>query len=134
MSEKQTPFVPGARVAVSGFGDDWREQFVEKTYKSGNFTLKGSAQQWRPSSHRWSSSDRVEWSASQTGSHGYSRARLRLWDAEHDKEIAQKIAETKKRNRLRELQDRFRSLRYGDVTDEMLDTIATTLPNPVLTP
>lgn len=76
-------FKPGTRVAVnSRWSDgDLYEGFVDKLYKSGRFTLRGSAQQWK--AYR----DNGEpWQAMETGS-GRHRRTLRIWTDETDAEI-----------------------------------------------
>lgn len=134
MSEKQTPFVPGARVAYQRWRDSgWQERFVEKTYKSGRFTLKGgNGQQWRPSSYCLGDGP-VVWTAHPTGDH-YSRTYIKLWTPETDKEISRAIAETKRRDRWLELRHSLDRLRLDDLTDAMLDAIETALPKKAPTP
>ena len=54
----QHPFQPGVRVAVCSGGRfgrarEWREDFVHKVHKNGNFTLKSDPkQQWHTYSDR----------------------------------------------------------------------------------
>jgi hypothetical protein len=52
--ERISPFVPGARIALYDIHFGWREAFVAKVYKNGNFTIDGdkSNHQYRPSSSR----------------------------------------------------------------------------------
>lgn len=95
-----SPFISGARVAVTDYhGDGAREDFVEKAYKNGNFTLRGSKQQWKP----WNSSfGNQKWSARQTGDgQRLSRRRLTIWDEDTDKEIVARVEATKARERWR---------------------------------
>src|SRR4051812_16116611 len=90
MTMAESQFVPGARVAVSG--GRWsthlyKEAFVDKVHKNGNFTLKGdeSRQQYRPSY------DGLE--AWQTGKDNtWHRTKVRLWTDEIDVEIKEKAA------------------------------------------
>ena len=43
-------FVPGVKVAIirGGWSPSYEEAVVDKVYKTGNFTLKGDRQQYRP--------------------------------------------------------------------------------------
>lgn len=62
-------FVPGARVAIRDkHGDGYREAFVDKVYKNGNFTLR--SQQWRP--WRPGAHDDGRWCAHETGERGWN--------------------------------------------------------------
>ena len=114
MSKTEHPFVPGARVAVSEKYSDNRlltkksaayvtESFVEKVYKSGNFTLRGSKQQWSPWQSTWGDK---RWSAIETGS-GYHRRRLDLWDETTDREIKDKIDEQNVKRRWRDIRSKI---------------------------
>jgi hypothetical protein len=131
MAERTSPFVVGARVALQeGFTDSYTEQFVEKVYKNGNFTLRGRDQQWRP--HCWNGygEDKVSWSASKTGKGlGYARASVKIWDETTDAEIREKIDAQRRRTRLREIQERVNRLRDREVTDELLNQIEAALPS-----
>jgi hypothetical protein len=79
----ESPFVAGARVAIEVEGGyhaptGYKEAFVDKAFKTGRFTLRGSAQQWRPYEPAGYT---PYWNASQTGNHGYRMGgRLRIWD------------------------------------------------------
>lgn len=124
----ESPFVPGARVAIRDrYGDGRTEAFVEKVHTNGNFTLRGSKQQWRP----WRSGYDGRWSAHETGG-GYGRRALDIWDettdATTDAEIAAAVAKTRRRTRLREIQERVRRLQVNSTTDAMLDAIEAALP------
>ena len=101
-SKTDHPFVPGARVAIYDRWDNNRvtEGFVDKVYKTGNFTLCGDKQQWSP--YRAGSDDRPKWRAVET-SGGYSRRRLDLWDETADAEITAKVEASKARDRWRKL-------------------------------
>ena len=129
MTETASPFVPGARVAVTErFGNAMTEAFVEKVYKSGNFTLRGSNQQWKPWKSTWSNEPR--WSAVETGS-GYSRRRLDLWDETTDAEITEKIETERTRQRWRALRVKIEAVRnptpaFCDALEAALCAIAET--------
>lgn len=134
MSDKfASPFVTGARVAVqSRYNDNVTEGFVDKVYKTGKFTLRGDTskppQQWRPSYHRgYGGTDKIIHDARETGG-GYGRRTLKIWDADTDSEIQERIAATKRRARLLEVRARVDDLREGEVTDVMLDAIEAALP------
>jgi hypothetical protein len=121
-----SPFIPGARVAIkSRYVDDYTEAFVDKVHKSGNFTLKGSPQQWRP--WRTAYDDEVSWSAVETGG-GWSRRHLKLWDESTDAEIKEKMAATKRRQRFEEIKRRLHNMAPAEATDAMLDQIEAALP------
>lgn len=124
---KEHPFVPGARVAIHDrFGDGMREGFVEKVYKTGNFTLRGSSQQWRPWDCSWSQEKR--WSATSTGSSGWDRRRLDLWDETTDKEISDKIAASLLKDRWNKLRRRVEAVKgptvdFCDAVDKALNVL-----------
>jgi hypothetical protein len=116
------PFVPGARVAVSiRFSDEVRESFVDKVYKSGNFTLRGSNQQWRPWCSDWSDK---RWHATATGS-GWDRGSLQLWDETTDAEISARVAATNLKNRWRAIRQKVDNLKTPTI--ELCDAIETAL-------
>lgn len=120
-----SPFVPGARVAIDyGFGG-WREDFVATVHKNGNFTLKGGGkQQWRPSSP-WSGG---YWTAHRTGDGSlYSRTSARIWDEAADAELKEKFAAQARKDRWRLLHNRIGKLSDDDLTDAMLDQIEAAL-------
>lgn len=123
---KEHPFVPGARVAVyDRYGDGLREGFVDKVYKTGNFTLRGSNQQWRP----WRPSYGGDcWSASSTGSSSWERGRLDLWDQATDEKISKKIAATKLKERWNRLGRRLDAVKnptaeFCDAIDQALNVL-----------
>ena len=124
---QESPFIPGARVAImssSVYHADVREAFVDKVHKSGNFTLRGSRQQWRP----WGPSTyQTEWRAIETGE-GYSKRKLVIWDDSTDAKIQEQKAEIKRNQRCHEIRDRVSSLSFDSVTDAMLDQIKAALP------
>jgi hypothetical protein len=108
------PFRPGARVAVSErYSDEVSEAFVEKVYKTGNFTLRGSKKQWRPWQYNWGDTSR--WSATETGS-GWSRGRLDLWDETTDAELSAKIAEKHLKTRWREIKGKLDAVKHPTPT------------------
>jgi hypothetical protein len=127
MSEPlNSPFVPGARVAItSGFSSDrdWREGRVAKAYKNGRFTLEGSDQQWRPQAP---GGYREYWTANQTGE-GWNHAHLWIWDATTDSKIRGAIAETKRRATLRAILRDLERLRAEHCTDEQVDAIVSAI-------
>lgn len=132
---ENSPFVPGARVAiVTGRHEPtYREGFVEKVHKNGNFTLKGDAnrQQYRPS--RSCFSDDKSWSANATGERSWNASHIEIWNEATDKKIAEGIARTSRRTRLRHLQHAFERVKVENATDAMLDAIELALkvdPNP----
>lgn len=113
---KTSPFVPGARVAIRyGYYGEWREAFVDKVYKTGRFTLRGSSQQWRPTDHG---------RAIQTGAKGDGRGEARIWSPEIDAAIDNAA----RRRRLGVLRDRIARARVESFTDAMLDAIEAALP------
>jgi hypothetical protein len=117
-----SPFIPGARVAISNrFRDGYTEQFVDKVHKSGRFTLRGSAQQWRP----WQTCD--GWHATQTGE-GWTRDRARIWDETTDAEISESNAAAKRKARAINLRRRFDSVPPDKFTETMLAAIEAVLP------
>lgn len=130
--EFTSPFVPGSRVAVqSGYTNDWREDFVDKVYKTGRFTLRSDQSkppsQWRPNSYRSFSANGekerpLRWTAHKTGER-WNRSHLKLWDDEADKEISEAIAETGRKTRWRRLNEKLNKLRGGEITDAFLDKI-----------
>lgn len=114
MAESQ--FKPGTRVAInSRYGNTRKEAFVEKVYKSGNFTLKGQGnQQWRPHcGGRY---------ASETGNN-YPES-CQVWDDALDARIAAENLRREIDDRAFELLSKIKELRpswwdaelIGDVT------------------
>lgn len=128
MSEQKiSPFVPGARVAITDGWDNWREGFVEKAHKTGRFTLKGSDQQWRPNEPSGTEWGYKYWRADKTGG-GYGRSWLRIWDDEADSDIKEIFAKQARKNRHKQLRERFDRVSEDDLTDAMLDKIESALP------
>lgn len=129
-SKWKSPFVAGARVAVeSRYAGGYREAFVDRVYKNGNFTLKGddSRQQWRPNSWREYGTDNIRHSAHQTGRGSWSTGSLEIWDAETDAKIGAGVALQKRRVRLAAVARVVAGLRAEDITDEMLAKIEAAL-------
>lgn len=128
----ESPFVPGARVAIIG-DNGWRrlryrEGFVDKVYKTGRFTLRGSSQQWRP----WKPSNSVlgsdYWTATATGDRGFGdHGRLRIWDAAADAEISAVIAEGERERRIKDIARRFERLDPSKIDEAALDVIEAAL-------
>ena len=105
-----SPFVPGARVAIGDrYGEGTAEGFVDKLYKSGNFTLRGSRQQWR--SWKTTYDGQPRWSAVETGG-GYYRRRLDIWDASTDKEIKDRLERHKTKLRWRDLRAKVDNVQH----------------------
>lgn len=123
MAGNENPFVAGARVAIRnpnpGFRQrpvGYKEAFVDKVYKTGNFTLKGDNQQWRLSHNK---------SAVQTGNHGWSsRPTLRIWDDSSNDEIAAENTKAALYQRFYNLSEAMRKIEFSDlVNDELLDQL-----------
>jgi hypothetical protein len=118
----ETPFIPGARVAVSEkYSDGLTEGLVEKVYKNGNFTIRGSKQQWRPWQNNYGGRN---WGAMETGS-GWHRRTLKLWDETTDKEIQQKIEEQRTKERWRAIRAKIEGMRYP--TPALCDSVEAAL-------
>ncbi|MET4289210.1 hypothetical protein [Bradyrhizobium sp. LA6.12] len=129
MSKTEHPFAPGARVAVSEkYTDNVAENFVDKVYKSGNFTLRGSKQQWSPWQSTWSDK---RWSAMETGS-GFHRRRLDLWDDATDQELKEKIEAQNVKKRWRDIRSKIDNIK--EPTAALCDAVeaALSLPRPTL--
>lgn len=83
------PFIVGAHVAIQVQGG-WRapvsfkSAVVAKVFKSGNFTLEGSPQQWKP---YLPSGYQNYWRAGETGAGNQT---LRIWDDTTNAEIVEK--------------------------------------------
>jgi hypothetical protein len=120
MSE-QSPFVPGARVAIPVGNPysvlSYEEDFVYKVHKSGRFTLKGSpTRQWKPFGS----------TAIATGDFGWSSPRptLRIWDDASNAEIMEAIRRSRRYHKFKELRDQLSQVQFSDlVTDEVLDQL-----------
>jgi hypothetical protein len=122
---KESPFSPGARVAIQVDGGyygptGYKEQFVDKVFKTGRFTLRESNQQWRPQAP---SSYQPHWTAAQTGDQGYSRRpSLRIWDDEANHEIIDAIALRNRFEKFKRLRSQLDVLQFSSlVTDEVID-------------
>jgi hypothetical protein len=115
-------FKPGDRVAVQTGGrfssvHQWREDFVLKVYKNGNFVLKSApTQQWRP----WTAAHETIPHARMTGDGNY-HGNLKLWTPEADAEIKADIAETQRRQRWSNIESSLYRLPYASVSDESLE-------------
>jgi hypothetical protein len=123
--QPQSPFVPGARVAIytgdrhTAFG--YREDYVHKVGKTGRFTLRSDTkQQWRPCKPY---SIRAFWTADQTGDHGWSGGgSLRIWDEANDAEITATIARRRRFEKFDKLKMAIGRISFSDlITDELLD-------------
>ena len=116
------PFQPGARVAMtSGYSDIVSEHFVDKVYKTGHFTLKGSGQRYRPSSHMsFGENKHVSWTARATGKSSWSRTTIKLWDEHTDKEITDAFNEQKKKDKLQDIRHRIDRLQARNIDMDAL--------------
>lgn len=127
--QPSSPFVPGARVAMQSRPSDYKEVFVDKVYKNGNFTLRGdkSRQQWRPTRYlgrqREDGTYEVRWSATPTGDYYYGRPTLEIWDATTDARISAAIAETKRIQRAHKVFDRLNAKPFKDWSDDFMDRL-----------
>ena len=111
-------FKPGVRVAIRDRYHSYTEGFVDKVYKTGNFTLKGSTQQWRPRMDDRRATETVN---------GWNQRSLVIWDAENDAEISANIAHQNRKQRFEKIKDRLHRMAPSAVTDAMLDQIEAAL-------
>lgn len=111
-----SPFQPGVRVAIGRDEEGYREAFVGKVYKNGNFTLKGDTQQWRPAQAGYQGS----WSARQTGQFSWQAPGLLLWDAETEPRIAARNAEIRRRSRLHWVVNAIRNMKPEHTSEEVV--------------
>ncbi len=126
MSE-ESPFKPGARVAIR-IGDrytayGYREDFVEKTHKTGRFTLKSNPkQQWSP--HQPSGIG-PHWTAWETGDHGWNGGGyLRIWNDVNNAEITEAIRAHRRFHKYTKLRQELDRQPFSElVTDEVLDQL-----------
>ncbi len=114
---KASLFVPGARVAVDNNGS-FRESFVDRVHKNGNFTLRGSSQQWRPYQN----------TARPTGDSSWMRPRLQIWDETNNARIRSAIAAQNRLDRIRIIRARLDNTKSDEITDEQLTAIEAALP------
>lgn len=128
-TEQVSPFISGARVAVKErYGDGYAEAFVDKVYKTGNFTLRDSKQQWRPWSPSRYDADGA-WTAMEAGDSTIWHKRvLRIWNDSTDREIQSAIAKIVRRKRLGAIIERLRNLSPNDIIDEAVTAIECALP------
>lgn len=84
MADEAHPFVPGTKVAITHRYGGIDAAVVSKVYKTGNFTLAGMRQQWRPTKS-WGGTG---WEAVETGG-GYTRSTLHVWTEADDAAIEQ---------------------------------------------
>lgn len=112
-----SPFQPGVRAAIGQDEEGYREAFVDKVYKNGNFTLKGDTQQWRPQQpHNFSRF----WKAQQTGQYGWRAPALMLWDEEAEPHIAAQNAVVKRRSRLHWVVNAIRNMKPEHTSEEVV--------------
>ncbi len=126
---KDHPFQPGVEVAIRlvGMGVSmWETGTVAAVYKTGNFVLTGSPQQWRPSTTMGRSMDERRACAHETKD--YSRRTLFLLSDVKD-EMEEDRAKLKRNRRLNVIFERLRRFGSADLfTDAMLDAIEANLP------
>lgn len=125
------PFQPGVRVAIRephGFDAyQYIECFVEKTYKTGRFTLKGgNGQQWRPNEQWDGDGEPPRWIADVAGPRSWGR--MFLWDDRTDAEIRANNDRITRGKRFMTLQNQIARMRFNDsVTTDMLDKLEAAL-------
>lgn len=120
MTTTDHPFQPGTRVAIRSYAG-YREAFVEKVYKNGNFTLRGaSKQQWRASSSAGYGDRSIRWTACKTGPYSYDRDIVLLWNEETEREIQEAKSLKNRRDRLHVVQSKVEKLRAEHVSDATL--------------
>lgn len=126
-AEEQSPFVPGARVAVHDrYADGYTPGKVAKVYKTGKFILEGSTQQWKPYRHGWGDGTRA-WCATETGD-SWRHGSLKIWDASTDAEIRTALADKARKDRWYALRKRVEAMHHDNVTDAMCDALEALLP------
>lgn len=125
------PFQPGTRVAVDmsarfSRGDmHYKEDFVLKVYKNGNFTLKSDPkQQWRA----WSMHGEAP-SAIMTGDSVYGRRRLKIWNEQTDAEIQRGNEAHARKSRWLDARKTIEETRYDLVTDRTISLIEEAIRN-----
>lgn len=112
-----SPFQPGVRVAIGRDEEGYREAFVGKVYKNGNFTLAGDTQQWRPQQpHNFSKF----WTAQQTGQYGWRSPSLTLWSEEAEPHIAARNAAGMRRSRLYRVVNAIRNMKPEHTSEEVV--------------
>lgn len=124
MSTYNSPFVPGAEVAIFGSynGSEVTTATVGNVMKSGNFKLTGGDQQWRPSL----SSDGI-WRASPTGD-SYTSRHVQFLDDACRQRIAEVKAATRRRHRIIMIKDAAHKLRLeAKIPDETLTILEVAL-------
>ena len=122
MAALNHPFQPGVRVAVK-IGDydaQYREDFVLKIHKTGNFTLRSAPQQqWRA----FTSYD-DEWYAARTGDQRRDRTRIQIWDDSTDGAIRDSITAIARRKRFRAALDTLQHVRLDSpMTEEFVAAV-----------
>ena len=122
MNKPETPFVPGARVALFTRPDDAdpAERFVEKVYKNGNFVLAGDTtrQQWKPFKTPYAVG---EWRAAEVRKRGFSRRTLAHWSDVVDQDITARREKARRLERIRDVHlvvtDIYDRARKGEPVD-----------------
>jgi len=119
MAETENPFVPGARVVVSGRGAaGYREDFVLKVHKTGNFTLRSDPnQQYRPYGP---GNFYSEWRGSPTGNGLWI---CRIWTDAIDVEIREAKAQAEHSKRWYGIRDRIIRLHPNSVSPTLARAI-----------
>lgn len=125
------PFQPGTRVAVDmsvrfSRGDPhYKEDFVLKVHKNGNFTLKSDPkQQWRV----WHST-RDAPGAHTTGDSYYGNRTLKIWNEQTDAEIQRANEAHARRHRWLDARKAIEETRYERVTDRAISLIEEAIAN-----
>lgn len=117
------PFVPGARVAIEYSDGRCREDFVEKVYKTGRFTLReGGRQQWKPYEHRDWKDGSTCWKAQEAGKYR-SRRYVTIWNAATGAKITAQMAAHRRHVRWQDIKAQVWKLRDDDVSDALLDQL-----------
>lgn len=116
------PFQPGTRVAITSrtthsFAEDW----VEKVYKNGNFTLRSNPKkQWRPWLQKSWTTQEESWQANRAGSVGHwtaDRGMAVVWDETTDAKIQEQRQEQERKVRLRNIKYRVECLTHKRLDD-----------------
>ena len=125
------PFQPGTRVAVDMSArftrgeNHYKEDFVLKVHKNGNFTLKSDPKQrWRA----WSSHGEAP-SAVMTGHSRYGSRWLKIWNEQTDAEIQRANEAHARKSRWFNARKTIEETRYDRVTDRAISLIEEAIRN-----
>lgn len=131
MANPDSPFVPGAKVAMRSGGRwgaaEWKTFEVEKQFKNGRFTLKDRDGQWNAHPPIANGYGDKCWHAYRAGESRYGDGTVLIWDSNSDAQIKEGFAIFNREKRLKKLQARFERLKYEDISDEALESIETAL-------